>query len=226
MKLKASLHLHTANDLVEGSIIKYDIYRLIDRAQESGFKVLALTCHDFFVYKKEYGDYASERGILLIPGVELSLGKKHVLVLNANKATEEIKSFGELFDYKKNHPEILVIAAHPNFGFAVSMGIKLLRQNIKLFDAIENSWFYSRWFNLNKKVEEIARQHDKPMIATVDLHSLKYLDGDYAIIDAEKMTIQEIFSAIKKGNFVNVTKPKKFFDLAVFIFRLVVWKKL
>ncbi|MFA5047817.1 MAG: PHP domain-containing protein [Patescibacteria group bacterium] len=220
MKLKASLHLHTAEDLVEGGIIKYDIYRLIDEARESGFKVLALTCHKFFVYKKEYGDYAKRKGMLLIPGVEASLRKKHVLILNADKGADKVKSFKQLAGYKKKKPDILVIAAHPNFGFKVSMGIKLLKNNIDLFDAIENSWFYSRFFNLNKKVKKIAQKYNKPMIATADLHDLRYLNGDYAIISAPRMEIKDVLSAIKNGYFVNVTSPKNFFKLASYVLKL------
>ena len=226
MKLKASLHLHTSDDLRDGDTIKYDIYQLINRAHESGFKILALTCHNFFVYKKEYGLYAQQKGMLLIPGVEASLRKKHVLILNADKEAEKVKSFKQLAEYKKDKPDILIIAAHPNFGFKVSMGIRRLKNNIDIFDAVENSWFYSRLINLNKKVERIAKKHNKPMIATADLHDLKYLDGDYIIIDAEKMEIQEIFSAIRSGRFVNVTKPKKPFELAAYVFRLMIWRGL
>ena len=73
MRVKASLHIHTAEDKTEGEYITYNIFELVDRAAELGFQVLALTCHQFCVTTKEHIEYAKTKGILLLPGVELNL---------------------------------------------------------------------------------------------------------------------------------------------------------
>jgi len=222
MKLKASLHIHTAEDQIDGYIIKYNIYQLIDKASQLGFKVLAVTCHRKFVYRKEYGDYAKDKGILLISGIELSMSKfmfwrNDLIVLNCDKNIEQVKTFKQLADYKKRHPEIFIIAAHPNFGQRQSMGIKKLIKYIDLFDAIEHCWFYSSKINFNRRVEKIAKNFFKPFIATADAHVLTYFNTDYAIIDAEELTPQSIFTAIKQNKFINITKPKKLLELILYI---------
>ena len=49
----------------------------------------------------------------------------------------------------------------------------------------------------------------KSFIATSDTHVLKYLNSDYAIIEAERMNPKAVFKAIKQMKFINITKPKK-----------------
>ena len=221
MKLKTNLHLHTKEDPLDGEdwkkIVTYSIYELIDYAHKLDFKVLAFTSHLKFVYKKEYGEYAKSKGLLLIPGIEIELKEiffeKHVLVLNCDKSVEKIKTFKELVEYKKNHPEIFIIAPHPDFGFIYSIGLKNLRKYIDLFDAIEYSWFYSKIFNLNKGGESVAREFKKPFIATSDTHVLGNLKYDYAVIEADDLSIQSVFKAIRESRFTNVTEEKDTIDL-------------
>jgi len=222
MKIKASLHIHTTEDAYDGYIIKYNVFELVDKAQELGLKVLALTCHGRYVLKKKHLDYAKVKGILLIGGVELELNKTlisqdDVVVLNCDKTIEQVKTFKQLANYKKEHPEIFVLAAHPAYGWRYAMGIKKLLKFIDLFDAIEHCWFYSKFFNLNKKVERIAKKFDKPFIASADAHIFKYLPTDYAIIETKELTTENVFDAIKQKKFINVTKEKKIFVLVLYL---------
>jgi len=224
MKIKASLHIHTAEDGLEGKKIKYTVYQLIDQAQKLDFKVLALTGHEYFIYQPEYGQYAQERGMLLVPGIELSLNKcflvqKHVVVLNCQPEIERIKTLDELADYKKSHPEIFILSPHPHFFFSVSLGLKTLKKYINLFDAVEYSWFYTKKINLNKKTGVIAQEYNKPMISTSDLHRLEWLNEDYALIETSALDIATVLRAIKKKQFVNVTKPKRLIELILFIIK-------
>jgi predicted metal-dependent phosphoesterase TrpH len=220
MELKASLHIHTREDVVDGAAIDYSIYGLIDKAKDLKFDVIALTGHLKFIYKEEYGRYAKERGIILIPGIELSLHKfmreNHVVVLNCSRDAEKVDSFETLRQYKKDNPEIFVIAVHPDFGFLESIGIPNLEKQIALFDAIEHSWFYSKRIDFNRKAEQIAKKYCKPFIATADMHTLEYMDADYLIADAESKTLESFFLAIKNKKIRNVTRPKTFFQMLGF----------
>jgi len=213
MYLKSSLHIHTKEDASDGHAITYDVYELIDRAKELGFEVLALTGHRKFIYKEEHGEYARSKGIVLIPGIELALKfffrQNHVLVLNCGQSVENIKSFTELGRYKKENPHVFVIAPHPSFSFLVSMGRKRLKKFIGVFDAIEHNWFYTVRMNRNKKVEKIASEHDLPFIATSDMHYLKYFDTDYLIINAPEKNSASVLGAIRSGNYINCTRPKR-----------------
>lgn len=226
MELKSSLHIHTAEDRFDGVIIKYNIYRLIDKAQKLGFKVLALTCHKKFVYKKEYGDYARREGILLIPGVELAITKfiffhSDIVVLNCGKDAEQVKTFEQLREYKKNNPRIFVIAPHPLFDFKNSIGRNKLIEYIDIFDAVEHSWFYSDLINFNKKAKRIAEKYNKPFIATSDAHTLNYFNVDYAVISADELTVENVFKSIRQKKFKNITRPKNIFKL---IFHIIIFK--
>ena len=213
MKLKASLHLHTAEDRSsDGPLIGYSIYQLIDRAALLGFKVLGLTCHRVFVYRRAYGRYAKQRGILLLPGVELELAemfnRPHVVVLNCGPDIEKVTTLNELAAYKKRQPQIFVLAAHPLVDRHFSLAASQLEECSHLFDAFEHTWFYSRWFNSNRRVAALARRFHKPFLATADLHHLKYLSTDYAVIDSREFSAAAIFAAIKAGRFSNVSRPK------------------
>lgn len=226
MKIKANLHIHTTEDRIEGYVINYDIYQLIDKAAELNFQVLALTCHEKYISRPEYVEYAKNKGILLIAGIELSLNKKiyrriDVLVLNISQAeaeeAEEINGFRELARFKESHPEVFIIAPHPFYDSLESIGRKKLIKYIKLFDAIEHSWFYSALFNPNIKAEKISRRFNKPFIATSDSHILKYLNTDYIFVETDKLDIKNVLAAIKDNRFINITKPKKFIEMVWFI---------
>ncbi|MDO8592442.1 MAG: PHP domain-containing protein [bacterium] len=221
MMLKASLHIHTFEDKLEGHLIKYNVYELIDWASQLGFKVLGLTCHKKFVYQDDYVKYAAGKGILLLLGIELQMKKimrNDLVVLNIDPKEageiEKINSFKKLSDYKKKHPGIFVLAAHPLADRRFSMGRKKLVKNIDLFDSVEHVWFYSRrLFNPNKKVKKITERFNKPFLATSDAHFLKYFNTDYALVDADDLEPASFFAAIKLGRFINVTKPKKIHQL-------------
>jgi hypothetical protein len=82
---------------------------------------------------------------------------------------ERPQSFADLKKYRQTHPDMLLIAAHPNFGLGESLGMKRLKKYWNLFDAVENSWFYTKYINLNSKIQKLAQEKNKPYIATADL---------------------------------------------------------
>ena len=218
MILKTNLHFHTKKDDIG---ITYDIYKAVDYAKEQGFNVLAYTSHKKFKFKQEYADYASQKGILLIPGIEVEIKRKHVVILNCEKEAEEIKTFEDLADYKRKNPQIFVIAPHPFVWNSKSLSSKLLA-NINLFDAIELTVFSNKIFNFNKKAQEVAEKYQKPLVATSDTHFLKDFNRGYALINVEVPTSREsIFAAIRKGDFQNKLNSMNLFAMAEFQIKLI-----
>ncbi len=217
MQLKASLHIHTSEDKKDGHIINYNVYNLIDEAAKSGFNVLGFTPHNKFVFKEEFAEYAKKKGILLIPGVERGLGRffnKHVIILNCDKTIEKVKTLEQLLKYKVEHSEIFILAPHPTYNRLISIGARKLKKYIDLFDAIEYSAAYSKKLNFhNKRAQKIADSFKKPIISTADVHVLKKLNTDYALIEAVDLTTESVLQAIKYGKFINITAPKNFFAL-------------
>lgn len=217
MQLKASLHIHTSEDKRDGHIINYNVYNLIDEAQKCGFKVLGFTPHKKFVFKEEFAEYAKKKGILLIPGIERGLGRffnRHVVILNCDKTIEKVKTLQQLLVYKNEHPGIFILAPHPTYNRLISIGARKLKKYIHLFDAIEHSCACSKKLNHhNKKAEVIAARFQKPIIATADVHVLKKLNTDFAVIEAVDLTAESVLQAIRYGKFKNVTAPQNSFDL-------------
>jgi len=216
MKLKANLHFHTKEDPLD--IIPYTLFEGIDKAAELGFDVLASTCHTKNVCLDHHVQYASERGILLIPGIEANIyetgsnRRNHVLILNCDSSANNIHTFDDLKEYRESHPEIFVIAAHPYFYGTFSLAERL-ETYIELFDAIEFSWFYTPWFNRNKKAAEMSKKYDKPFIATSDTHFYNFMNENFVHVDTEIKTAESFFNAIRSGSYENTTSPRSLFDI-------------
>jgi predicted metal-dependent phosphoesterase TrpH len=110
--LKVELHTHTADDPLDR--IPYTATQLIDRAARLGYDALAITLHDRQLDLGPLRDYAAERHLVLIPGIERTIRGKHVLLLNFSAAAEQVQSFDDVRRLKAREPG-LVIAPHPFF---------------------------------------------------------------------------------------------------------------
>ena len=218
MKVKASLHLHSHEDIGDSQLVDYSLFELIDRLAALGFKVAASTCHDQGVCQSEHIAYAKQKGLLLIPGVEIEIdGRRHLLILNGGPDAEAVATFDELKIFRVTHPEAFVIAPHPNHGKSSTLTLKRIRRYRDLIDAVEHSWFYSSFWNPNLKTERLCVELRLPFIATSDAHTMDYIDVDFAVIDTDDLTIESVFRAIRSGKFENFTRPKKFSQLAGFM---------
>ena len=196
MLLKTNLHFHT-NENKNPKAVKYTFYQGIDAAVKLGFRVIGLTCFQHYAYQPIYSQYARQRGITVIPGIEHTIKKAHIVILNCQQDIEQVSTFAELRDYKTKHPQIFIIAPHPFFDIFNKvfgcLGKKLI-QNIDLFDAIEWSWYYTKQINF-------------PLITTSDTHLLEYLNLSYALVDSPSQKIDDILSSIKEKKFTNTSKP-------------------
>ena len=208
MKLKCNIHFHTADD-PQDRFITYTFAEGIMKAAELGFEVIALTCHNKFINLPTYHNLALKHNILLIAGVEKTIEGRHVVILNPDETIKNVSNFDDLITYKNSRPEIFILAPHPFFYGNYSLKEKL-ESHINLFDAIEYSWFYSKWLNRNKDAEKAAQKHNLPLIATSDTHDLWCLDKSYAVIDIKEKTMTAVFDALRKGEFQNITSPCKF----------------
>lgn len=213
-KLKINFHLHTGEDPIDA--VKHSEYQLLDEAARLGYDVLSITCHNALIFCDDLKDYAEKKGILLIPGIEKSIQRKHVLIINATVEAQKIQDFEQLRAYRKKHPECLVIAAHPYYLGPISLQ-KNLEKHIDLFDAIEYSWYHSKRLNgPNKKAVKVAEKHGKPMLGTADNHILKYVNHTYSLVRAEK-NIESVFKAIKANDIEIVSHDLPWWKLGTII---------
>lgn len=203
--LKADFHLHCREDHFD--VIPHSALELIDRCAALHYQVIAITNHRHLTYRQDWVPYAEDRGILLIPGVEADVRGKHVLILNADKEADKIRTFKDLDAYKKSH-DVFVVAPHPfHWSFICLHG--QLRRHINLFDAIEVHSFYTRFFNPNKTARRFAEEHDKPLIGNSDCHHLDQLDLTYSLVHAD-MTLTSVMQALRRGEVKIVSNPLTF----------------
>jgi predicted metal-dependent phosphoesterase TrpH len=217
--LKADLHIHTQEDPFDR--VLYTARELILMAAGQSFEVLSITNHNIRTFDRDLFSFAQDQGILLIPGMEIAIQNRHVLVLNPpkNKAFNNFSSLSDL-----NRPDCLVIAPHPFFpGFHSINGF--MKTHFKMFDALEYSHFYLPFLNFNRRALEFSKESGLPLLGTSDAHFLEQLGTTYSLIHAPK-DMESVFSAIRQGKIELVTKPLSLLQVGRILYRFWVWKLL
>ena len=212
--LKCQFHTHAQGD--GRHYIPYTPKQLINRAAKLGYDVLAITSHEKILFNKGLKKYAEKKGILLIPGVEHEIYKKHIVCLNTDSSIHKANTFEKLRKYKADHPECLIFAPHPFFPTEKPLK-KYLVENPDIFDAIEYSFSYTKTHNpYNKRAVEFAKTHKKPVLATADCHFLNDLDIGFTYVNSKKDT-QSIFTAIRQNKLKIKTQPTTYFHIFKFM---------
>jgi hypothetical protein len=179
--LKVDLHIHTADDPVDH--IPHSAFDLIDRAVSLGFDALAITLHDRQLTDSRVFAYARERGLVLIPGLERTIHRRHLLLLNFGAtAAEHVHTLDDVARLKARTAG-LVIAPHPYFP-SPSCLRGALDAHADLFDAVEWSYFWTRGINFNARAAAWARARGKAIVGNSDLHDLRQLGRTYSLVDA------------------------------------------
>lgn len=205
--LKIDFHTHTAEDPEE--TIRHTGQELIDRAYRLGFDAVCITNHNAVSSNGYLRDYARERGILLLPGAEICVEGKHVLVVNAREKILEARTFDDL--RRLRTPDCLVVAPHPYFPGLYSLFWKM-RRNIDAFDAIEFSWFYHSHINFNLFAVRAAAEFGLPLVCTSDCHKLEKFGSAYSLVEAER-DVESIIDAVRAGRIEIAANPLKLAEL-------------
>ncbi len=157
--LKIDFHTHTAEDPQDR--IRYSARDLIDRAGRLGFDALAVTNHNALTYGDDLRAYAESKGLLLLPGTELTVEGCHILVINPRfPVAPDIRyRLAEISGLKT--PDSLFIAPHPFFSIFQSLRSRLYPL-LPEFDAIEFASYYNRVVDFNAKAVRLAAEAGKP----------------------------------------------------------------
>ena len=204
--LKVDLHLHTADDPLDR--VRHTAKELILKAAGDGFDVLSITNHQRMTFNQDLFSYARELSILLIPGIEMTIQRRHVIVLNPppHKMCSDFFSLSRL-----RRPETLIIAPHPYFPGTYSLNGYLLK-HLELFDALEYCHFYSSMINFNQKAIEVSLSNGFPLIGNSDTHFLSQLGTTYSLIYSEK-NMGAVFAAIRQNKVRVATRPLKHLEM-------------
>jgi len=217
--LKVDLHIHTAED--PRHQISYTAKDLISIAADEGYDVLAITNHQCVTFTKKLSAYARERSILLIPGIEVTLRRRHVVLLNPPSG-KSFPDFSSLVAMQR--PDALVVAPHPYFPNHFSLN-GLLVKHLKYFDAIEYCHFYSPGINFNHMAMTVSETYGIPLVGNSDAHFLSEFGTTYSLIHAEKDT-ESIFQAIREKRSEVVTRPLSPLEMGVILGRFAGMKLL
>jgi len=117
--LKADLHTHAKEDTQDH--IPYTAKEFIDEAAKRGFQVLSLTFHRRVFWRADVVKHAQKKGILLIPGCEMKVQNRHVLIYNKSAAklkriVKKIQKENRIDRIKQLKQDCLVIAPHPYYS--------------------------------------------------------------------------------------------------------------
>jgi len=220
-KLKIDFHTHTREDRKD--FILYTARELIDAAAARGFDALAITNHDTFLFTAELERYAEGKGILLIPGIEITADGCHVVIINP-RFSPDPRGY-KLTDLRRlRHEDSLVIAPHPFFHLFRSLKDKLFPL-LDLIDAIEFNCYHNSLLNLNKKGVRAAREHGKPLVGNSDSHKLKQFGMTYTLVESEK-NIPAIVQAVKAGRCEVKTRPMSAWTMLGIIFNFLTYERM
>jgi predicted metal-dependent phosphoesterase TrpH len=200
--LKVELHTHTADDPLDN--IPHSSRHLIDRAAALGYDALAITLHDRQLDLVGLSPYAEERGVLLIPGIERTIERRHVLLLNFSRAAEHVTSFDDVRRLRARERG-LVVAPHPFFPTGSCLR-GMMDRHADVFDAVERNAMFTRTLDFNVRAEQWAAAHRKPMVGNGDVHRLYQLGSCYSLVDAVP-TPDAICDAIRDGRVTVHAEP-------------------
>lgn len=204
--VKVELHSHTSDDPEDA--IGYSARDLIDRAADLGYGALAITLHDRHFEDPATTDYARRRGLTLIPSIERTIERCHILLVNVPAESERTSDFESVRRLKARHPEGLVIAPHPWFPLGSSLGERSLNAQADLWDAVEISAFYTRLVNYNTPVHAWARTRGVPVVGNGDVHQLRQLGTTFSLVDVDgPVTSDAICEAIRAGRVRVESRP-------------------
>lgn len=164
---------------------------LIFYAKKRGLDGVAITDHDRIDGALKM---AKKKDILIIPGIEVSSIKGHVMGLNLYESIPKKLSASETVD-KIHELGGVAVACHPITFFRESLG----RHTNSKFDAVEVINASAIPFKYSVKGgKKLALLLQKPQIGGSDAHYAPEIGCAFTIVEAEA-DIEEIFKALKKG---------------------------
>ena len=195
--IKTELHAHTALDPVD--YIPHSTRDLIERAAALGYGALAVTLHNRYYDPVDDAEYARARGVVLIPGIERTIERRHVLLLNFPAECAAVRSFEDVRTLKARHPRGLVIVPHAFYPTPSAM-FSYVDRFADLIDAVEVNSMFTRWLDFNSRAIRWAREHRKPVVGNSDLHMLEQLGTTYTLVEADAdANADAICEAIRDG---------------------------
>lgn len=202
--MKCDLHCHTFYSYDSSASPK----EMVDAALKKGIDCLAITDHGEVRGAIEAIEYAKEKPILIIPGIEIKTKEGDILGLNIKeKIGEGFSSKEAILNIKKMGG--IAIIPHP---FAIFYPFKSkIDEILELIDGIEvlNASVFGSG---NKKAVELAKKYDLPFTVGSDAHFPNFVGKVWLEIEGGNLKIEEVLKKIKKREGKLGGKEASFFE--------------
>ena len=195
LRLKIDLHVHT-NYSCDSTIT---LNQVVEYSQMRGLDGVAITDHDVATGALELVERATK--LVVIPGVEVTTSRGHVVALNTTRPIPTKLSPSETIQ-RIHETGGIAVAAHPTV-FYKGMG----KQANSSFDAMEVINAAAFPFFLSTHLSrKLAIRLNLPQTAGSDAHHASEIGSAYTVIDS-KRDVDSIVHAITKGKTVPCGNP-------------------
>jgi predicted metal-dependent phosphoesterase TrpH len=191
LKLRIDLHVHSVAS--QDSYVTFE--DAIRRCNEEGLDGFAFTDHDeMSEYPREK---AEERGVVFIPGVEISADGAHVLAFEINEIVPMGLAISETVDRIHEQGGIAIVA-HPYSVFRTWVNGREIEE--ARFDGVEvaNAYQFPYGWMLSKNTA-LARKLGLPQTGGSDAHIPRTIGRAYTILQAETRDVEGVLRALIKG---------------------------
>jgi len=187
IKLDLHVHTHYSNDSL---ITPKD---LVFYAKKQGLDGVAVTDHDRLDGALRI---AKEIDLFVIPGIEVSSSKGHIVGLNVQDRIPSGLDVDETID-KIHDVGGIAVACHPVTLFKGSLG----RHVTSKFDAIEvvNSSAFPFKYSVRHSKQLASRSGIRSQVAGSDAHYGPEIGCSYTVVNAEK-AVDQVVDAIRRGS--------------------------
>lgn len=193
MPLKIDLHVHTCYS-GDSSIT---LEQLIKQLRQKGLDGAAITDHDTIEgVKKILKNNIS--GLLIIPGIEISTRRGHILAINVTETIPSGLSAEETIE-KIHEASGIAIAAHPQAFFKNGLGLnhRILNLGLDAIEVVNSSVF--PFIPLTYLAKKFAERNNIPQTAGSDSHMPETIGLAYTFINNDKKYIDNIIEDIRRG---------------------------
>ncbi|WP_292466798.1 PHP domain-containing protein [Methanolobus sp.] len=191
--MKFDLHVHSCYSKDSNASLD----DILEHAARNGLDGFAICDHDRIEGGIACSRRAQEIGsdMIVIPGVEVSSSKGHVLVLGVRELIEPGLSPEETIERARQQGAVVIIP-HPfkmtSHGIGYIEGLDA--------DAIEVLNSRCVTDGPNNKARKAAQELGFPMVGGSDSHEAEMVGRSYTEIDAQLRTVESVLDAIRKGN--------------------------
>lgn len=191
MRLRIDLHLHTAYSR-DGYISIEEAFR---RSRAVGLDGFALTDHDTIEGVKRAVGLRGD--LLLIPGLEVTADRGHILALNISELVPPKLSIPETVERIREQGGIAILA-HPSSLLKTFLGEgEIAEAGFTALEVANSMSFPYNWtFRRNLRMAERLRL---PKTGGSDAHIPEVVGRAYTVVDADSRDSENVIRAIVRG---------------------------